>query len=133
MEVAVIVAVLGIAGGLPAVMLSYRSDRDKLTEQRVESLLEAQDRTIAKLREENEQYRADNAEYRKDKVKSDRRLTRVENEISELKDENQRMHELFGIAVDHVTEWIRFEKEGGGDYPPKVPPRLRRYIPSELL
>lgn len=133
MEVAVIVAVLGIAGGLPAVMLSYRSDRDKLTEQRVESLLEAQDRTIAKLREENEQYRADNAEYRKDKVKSDRRLTRVEKEIGELKDENQRMHELFGIAVDHVTEWIRFEKEGGGDYPPMVPPRLRRYIPSELL
>lgn len=111
-EPTIIVALIAVLGGLPAVLSQHRTSRDKMTEERVAKILEQQDADIEGLKKSQ---------------------LRLKDEVKLLRDENQKVWELFKLALDSFTERLRWDKAGRKWEEPKVPAKLQEYIPNELL
>lgn len=111
-EPTIVVAIIAVLGGLPAVLSQHRTSRDKMTEERVAKILEQQDADIEGLKKSQ---------------------LRLKEEVRELRDENARVWELFKLALDSFTERLRWDKAGRKWAEPKVPQKLHEYIPHDLL
>lgn len=111
-EPTIIVALIAVLGGLPAVLSQHRTSRDKMTEERVAKILEQQDADIDGLKKSQ---------------------ARLKDEVKLLREENRQVWELFKLALDSFTEWLRWDKAGRKWQEPKVPTKLQEYIPDELL
>lgn len=111
-EPTIIVAIIAVLGGLPAVLSQHRTSRDKMTEERVAKILEQQDADIEGLKKSQ---------------------LRLKDEVKLLREENQKVWELFKLALDSFTERLRWDKAGRKWAEPTVPSRLREYIPDDLL
>ena len=118
-EPTIIVALIAVLGGLPAVLSQHRTSRDKMTEERVAKILEQQDADIEGLK--NSQLRL------KDEVKG------LREENMELREENRQAWELFKLAMGSITERLRWDKAGRKWEEPKFPSKLHEYIPGDLL
>lgn len=111
-EPTIIVALIAVVGGLPAVLSQHRTSRDKMTEERVSKILEQQDADIEGLKKSQ---------------------LRLKDEVKLLREENRQVWELFKLALDSFTERLRWDKAGRKWQEPKVPHGLREYIPDDLL
>lgn len=111
-EPTIIVALIAVLGGLPAVLSQHRTSRDKMTEERVAKILEQQDADIEGLKQSQSLLR---------------------DEVQELREENQKVWELFKLALDSFTDRLRWDKAGRKWEEPTVPNKLREYIPEDLL
>lgn len=111
-EPTIIVALIAVLGGLPAVLSQHRTSRDKMTEERVAKILEQQDADIDGLKKSQ---------------------ARLKDEVKLLREENRQVWELFKLALDSFTERLRWDKAGRKWQEPKVPTKLQEYIPDELL
>ncbi|NWO04230.1 MAG: hypothetical protein HLX50_00570 [Alteromonadaceae bacterium] len=118
-EPTIVVAIIAVLGGLPAVLSQHRTSRDRMTEERVAKILEQQDADIDGLKKS--QLRL------KDEVKG------LRDENSQLREENRQTWELFKLALGSFTDRLRWDKAGRKWEEPKVPYRLHEYIPDELL
>ena len=111
-EPTIIVALIAVVGGLPAVLSQHRTSRDKMTEERVAKILEQQDADIEGLKKSQ---------------------LRLKDEVKLLREENRQVWELFKLALDSFTERLRWDKAGRKWHEPTVPHGLREYIPDDLL
>lgn len=118
-EPTIVVALIAVVGGLPAVLSQHRTSRDKMTEERVAKILDQQDADIEGLKKS--QLRL------KDEVKG------LRDENGELREENRQAWEMFKLALGSFTDRLRWDKAGRKWEEPTVPNRLREYIPEELL
>lgn len=109
---AVVVALIAVFGGLPAILSQRRTERDKLTEQRVMRLLDSQEEMIGDHRKEMKQ---------------------VHQKMDGIESENKRVWELFTLSVDQLSQWILWDRKGRSGDPPEVHPRLREHLPKELF
>lgn len=124
MESAILVAIIAVVGGLPAIVLQRRTEREKLTESRVVDLLNRQDTNLKTQGEEIAQLQ------RRDREK-DQKLREQDLKIAEMAAENKKMWRLFTLAIENLAEWIRWDRNGRRGWPPETPRELRHHLPDE--
>lgn len=118
-EPTIVVALIAVVGGLPAVLSQHRTSRDKMTEERVAKILDQQDADIEGLKKS--QLRL------KDEVKG------LREENMELREESRQAWEMFKLALGSFTDRLRWDKAGRKWAEPTVPYKLHEYIPDDLL
>ena len=57
------------------------------------------------------------------------RLTRLEEEYGELKQEHSRLWSLFSLAMETLAGWLAWDRDGRKGVPPTVPDRLAEHLP----
>lgn len=57
------------------------------------------------------------------------RLTRLEEEYGELKQEHSRLWALFTLAMETLAGWLAWDRNGRKGAPPTVPDRLAEHLP----
>ncbi|WP_312588621.1 hypothetical protein [Corynebacterium dentalis] len=57
------------------------------------------------------------------------RLTRLEEEYGELKQEHSRLWSLFTLAMETLAGWLAWDRDGRKGVPPTVPDRLAEHLP----
>ena len=57
------------------------------------------------------------------------RLTRLEEEYGELKQEHSRLWSLFTLAMETLAGWLSWDRDGRKGVPPTVPDRLAEHLP----
>ena len=57
------------------------------------------------------------------------RLTRLEEEYGELKQEHSRLWSLFTLAMETLAGWLSWDRDGRKGMPPTVPERLAEHLP----
>lgn len=132
-EPAILIAVIAALGGLPAVLAQRRTERDRLMEARVDRILESQEEEIAEQRRARAELQRQIDEQAAKSREQDARIESQGRRITALHDENAKVWELFSLAIDHLTERIRWEVSGRRGEPPQVPARLREHLPDGLV
>lgn len=123
LEAPVIVGIITVSGVIITAMTQRRTDRDKLTESRVMELLKRQDGEIARQAGEIDKLKAANKE-----IRQTHRATHAE--MAEMRCENERLWRLFTTAIDALSEWLRWDREGREGSAPRVPEALRDHLPK---
>lgn len=117
-DAAIVVAVVSLFGVFTGTFIQRRTERDKITEDRVMDLLNRQDTKIAELE-------------RRDAEK-DQRIQKQDAKITEVAAENKKLWRLFSMAIEHLADWIRWERDGRHGWPPETPRALQEHLPDEI-
>lgn len=132
-EPTIIIAVIAALGGLPAILAQRRTERDRMIEARVDRILESQEEEIAEQRAARTELQRQIDDQAAKLREQEGRIESQGRRITALHDENAKVWELFSLAIDHLTERIRWEVSGRVGSPPRVPARLREHLPDELV
>lgn len=119
---AIVVAAFGAVGVLTGLVTQRKTEREKLTEKRIMDLLDWQSSQISKMSDELMDHRK--------KLGESREANREQKvKLATLEAKHDKLWRLFTVAIESLTEWIRWDQLGRRGESPETPEELREHLP----
>lgn len=126
---AVIVAAFGAVGVITGLVTQRRTEREKLTEQRVMDLLDRQSDQLSGQSDQISEMGRELAIQRRKLGEAELANREQGAKLTALEAKNEKLWRLFTVAIENLTEWIQWDQSGRTGVPPQTRSELRKHLP----
>ena len=126
---AVIVGAFGAIGVITGLVTQRRTEREKLTEQRVMDLLDRQSDQISGQSDQISEMGLELANHRQKLGEAELANREQGLKLAALESKNEKLWRLFTVAIENLTEWIQWDQSGRTGLTPQTRSELRKHLP----